>query len=65
MSKEIVIVLKNGETVMGDEYRYNHFTRSFELINHTRLVSEVAPEEIREMRTGKISSHSMDDTGDA
>ena len=60
MSKEIVVVLKNGQTVKGDEYRYNHFTMCFELVNHTSLIARFPSEEIKEIRTGEISANSMD-----
>jgi hypothetical protein len=60
MSKEIVVVLKNGQTVKGDTYRYNHFTKYFELLNHTTLVARFPPEEIKEIKTGEISANSMD-----
>ena len=60
MSQEIVVILKDGRTVKGDDYCYNHFMRCFELVNHTTAVARFAPEEIKEIRTGEISANSMD-----
>ena len=62
MSREIVMALKNGEVYAGDTYRYNHFTREFELTNFTVVVASIRPDEIQEIRTGKISVNSVDDT---
>ncbi len=60
MSKEIVIVLKNGKTVAGDEYIYNHVSKRFELHDSTSVAGTFLPEEIKEIKTGKISKNSMD-----
>ena len=61
MSREIVIVTKNGNVYAGDEYRYNHHTRQFELHNYVVLVASITPNEILEIRTGKISENNIDD----
>lgn len=60
MSGEIVIVTKNGNVYAGDEYRYNHYTREFELLNFVVAVA-ISPDEIQEIRAGKISENSVDD----
>ena len=62
MSREIVMVLKNGKIYAGDTYRFNHFTREFELTNFTVLVAALRPDEIHEIKVGKISENSIDDT---
>ena len=61
MSREIVIVMKNGKIYAGDEYRFNHYTRQFELHNYVVLVASITPNEILEIRTGKISENNVDD----
>ena len=60
MSGEIVIVTKNGNVYAGDEYRYNHYTREFELMSFVVAVA-ISPDEIQEIRAGKISENSVDD----
>lgn len=60
MSREIVIVTKNGKMYAGDDYRYNDFTRQFELLNDAMLVAAIRPDEIQELRVGKISENSVD-----
>ena len=62
MSGEIVMVLKNGKIYAGDTYRYNHYTRQFELLNYVVPVA-IRPDEIQEIRAGKISENSADDRG--
>ena len=61
MSREIVMVLKTGETYAGDGYRYYHHTNQFELLNYVVLVAVIMPDEIKEIRVGKISENSVDD----
>jgi hypothetical protein len=61
MSKEIIIVLKDGMKYAGNEYRYNHYKRRFELLNDVCIAGAFPPDQIREIRTGKISENSEDD----
>ena len=61
MSKEIVFELKYGGIVYaGDTYRYNHFTKRFELLNGVIKVAEFHPSEVLRMKVGKISESHMD-----
>lgn len=63
MSREIVIVTKNGKVYAGDEYRFNHYTRQFELHNYVVLVASITPDEIKEIKVGKVSENNIDDRG--
>lgn len=60
MSKEIVLTLKNGEVFKGDEYRYNHFSNRYELLNDNTSI-EIDISEIKAITKGKISKGSHDD----
>ena len=60
MSKEIVLTLKNGEVYRGQEYRYNHFTKHFELLNSSHAII-INPNKIKSIAKGKISKYSCDD----
>ena len=51
MSKEIIIVLKDGMKYAGNEYRYNHYKRRFELLNDVCIAGAFPPDQIREIRT--------------
>ena len=61
MSKEIVVVLKDGRTYAGNDLSFNHFTRQFELKNFVGIAGVFPPDEIKKIKTGKISRNTCDD----
>lgn len=62
MSQEIILTMKNGQVFKGDEFRYNHFTKCFELCNFTTGI-EIDIDEIKSITKGEISPNSRDNMG--